>query len=445
MNFDKGEIESKCDRNTFDLFHEFSETGDKLTFQRLYDAYFDTNTKLSINVPPELALNVSIQVLKLIEADSTNDEYWWCLTHLMSPNINKYAEVYLVLLRNSPIMSRLFHILADNLNNTDDENLYVYLVLLHKIIVNSYERQSILYEIEGQYVLRAVENVFQNIEILEDIYVIVSCFRVVASLADLYPEAIEQNDQRSILWFLNIGGICRINKMFMTIVSTTIEQEQQNGFNILIDFYIVYNSLLHLDTTGLDRELYCIDRNSAYRMNVAFYKLFTANTLMNKDLDLSISAWHSYTFYLQHYELVSVLQSLLLYKPPGKGANSALVVVVLKFIRQSGLNNSPVFEDSFMQVLQLWSNHFPSVAALLDDELPPDRDDKVRVCALPECNIDGKGLFNKMMKCGRCRSTYYCSVEHQKEHWKVHKQSCCKLTTTTTTGTTTTGTTIASI
>jgi hypothetical protein len=27
--------------------------------------------------------------------------------------------------------------------------------------------------------------------------------------------------------------------------------------------------------------------------------------------------------------------------------------------------------------------------------------------------------------CSRCKSVYYCSVEHQKQHWKVHKRTTC--------------------
>ena len=99
----------------------------------------------------------------------------------------------------------------------------------------------------------------------------------------------------------------------------------------------------------------------------------------------------------------------------------------LEFARKSGLRNSPSNETFTVKKLTQWSSQFPAVAALLDEpllELPPDRDNKVRVCAYPGCNVDGKGLFNKMMKCGRCRSVYYCNSWHQKEHWREHKQTC---------------------
>ncbi|XP_051957120.1 egl nine homolog 1b [Xyrauchen texanus] len=38
------------------------------------------------------------------------------------------------------------------------------------------------------------------------------------------------------------------------------------------------------------------------------------------------------------------------------------------------------------------------------------------------CELCGK--MEKLMKCGRCRSSFYCSKEHQKQDWKKHKRVC---------------------
>lgn len=32
--------------------------------------------------------------------------------------------------------------------------------------------------------------------------------------------------------------------------------------------------------------------------------------------------------------------------------------------------------------------------------------------------------MENLLKCGRCRSSFYCSKEHQKQHWKKHKLIC---------------------
>jgi len=41
-----------------------------------------------------------------------------------------------------------------------------------------------------------------------------------------------------------------------------------------------------------------------------------------------------------------------------------------------------------------------------------------------ECGIVKEGL----LRCGGCKSVYYCSAEHQKSHWKHHKVFCYQLT-----------------
>lgn len=38
------------------------------------------------------------------------------------------------------------------------------------------------------------------------------------------------------------------------------------------------------------------------------------------------------------------------------------------------------------------------------------------------CELCGK--MENLMKCGRCRSSFYCSKEHQRQDWKKHKQVC---------------------
>ncbi|KAM4603919.1 egl nine homolog 1-like [Polymixia lowei] len=38
------------------------------------------------------------------------------------------------------------------------------------------------------------------------------------------------------------------------------------------------------------------------------------------------------------------------------------------------------------------------------------------------CELCGK--MEDLLKCGRCRNSFYCSKEHQKQDWKKHKQVC---------------------
>ncbi|XP_057704170.1 egl nine homolog 1 [Corythoichthys intestinalis] len=38
------------------------------------------------------------------------------------------------------------------------------------------------------------------------------------------------------------------------------------------------------------------------------------------------------------------------------------------------------------------------------------------------CELCGK--MENLLKCARCRNSFYCSKEHQKQHWKEHKLTC---------------------
>lgn len=42
-------------------------------------------------------------------------------------------------------------------------------------------------------------------------------------------------------------------------------------------------------------------------------------------------------------------------------------------------------------------------------------------CALDSCNKK-----EDLRRCGACKKVYYCSIEHQKKHWGVHKPQCTK-------------------
>lgn len=48
---------------------------------------------------------------------------------------------------------------------------------------------------------------------------------------------------------------------------------------------------------------------------------------------------------------------------------------------------------------------------------------KARSCDYPECG-NTECALKDLKKCSRCNAVYYCSVEHQKLHWKEHKKLC---------------------
>jgi MYND finger len=37
------------------------------------------------------------------------------------------------------------------------------------------------------------------------------------------------------------------------------------------------------------------------------------------------------------------------------------------------------------------------------------------------CAAPGSTLPSRLLRCSRCKEGLYCSVEHQKKHWKLHQ------------------------
>lgn len=45
---------------------------------------------------------------------------------------------------------------------------------------------------------------------------------------------------------------------------------------------------------------------------------------------------------------------------------------------------------------------------------------------IDECAYDGCTVATKLMRCSACKGVAYCSRQHQRLHWKTHKQQCKK-------------------
>ena len=54
-----------------------------------------------------------------------------------------------------------------------------------------------------------------------------------------------------------------------------------------------------------------------------------------------------------------------------------------------------------------------------------DRRKGLATCALAGCGLI-ETRAGEFQKCGRCKTARYCSHEHAKEHWKVHKKDGCQ-------------------
>lgn len=53
------------------------------------------------------------------------------------------------------------------------------------------------------------------------------------------------------------------------------------------------------------------------------------------------------------------------------------------------------------------------------------RPEEHKSCSNPVCAMNEKKV--KLLKCGQCKITLYCSPDCQKGHWKIHKKHCKKI------------------
>ena len=58
----------------------------------------------------------------------------------------------------------------------------------------------------------------------------------------------------------------------------------------------------------------------------------------------------------------------------------------------------------------------PSVEETSQDNIPK--------CGMPGCNIQQVDGSAPLLRCSACKVTYYCSKEHQRQHWSAHKKPC---------------------
>jgi hypothetical protein len=173
--------------------------------------------------------------------------------------------------------------------------------------------------------------------------------------------------------------------------------------------------------THLDSELYTLDRNARFRMNVTVHNLLTLR-LAKGTRGVTGSFAFVYALYVLHKAGDEGLQEFLLFKLPREPDGDCLLVHLLALVRKLEETASQV---KLREALRDMTINLSTVAEVLDRHYPLVLD-KSRRCAHPDCNILDDANLGSMKKCGRCKTVYYCSAAHQQEHWPVHKRECKK-------------------
>ena len=67
--------------------------------------------------------------------------------------------------------------------------------------------------------------------------------------------------------------------------------------------------------------------------------------------------------------------------------------------------------------------HEREAKLLADAQAAKDKGVPLRTCALPSCGAREAHVAH-FKKCSGCRGAFYCSKQHQEEHWPAHKAAC---------------------
>lgn len=170
-----------------------------------------------------------------------------------------------------------------------------------------------------------------------------------------------------------------------------------------------------------------LDRNAQYRMVVALLSALQSN---HRCLSQVIYCAMDFGSYLLE-NLGSDAFAAAMTTKPVNAPHCAPQLLAL--VRSASWRSTPRVEAFVQNTIASWRDEVPEIVdPILDRAGPvpvPERVVKDRHCARPGCAITGEGLVNSMKKCGRCRAVYYCSAEHQREHWyesEGHRMVCNK-------------------
>jgi hypothetical protein len=223
--------------------------------------------------------------------------------------------------------------------------------------------------------------------------------------------------------------------------------------------FLTYNA----NSEGVASGSFYYDYN-AHDMTAVQQALIGTFTLALRDATAELELIHAFLRFVESHRDEAMLAACLAAtaddeEPDSDSDPSSLLAMFAAELSCS--DDSQLLSDVFHDFAR-WSAQYPAVATLVDKESSqcdavrtvlkdgvatvPDSlveaaqhinetsghalVNKDRHCAYPGCAVtgaedetgaeDGRTTW----KCARCRAVYYCSKEHQSEHWVVHKALC---------------------
>jgi hypothetical protein len=178
-------------------------------------------------------------------------------------------------------------------------------------------------------------------------------------------------------------------------------------------------SLRDWQPAHLDRELYTLDRNARFRLNMTMYNMLTLRTAFKTHL-MAYSVAFVYSNYISHTCGEDALREYLLFTLPREPHGEPLLAHLLA--RMQAFNKMGA-DGRVEAMLEKWASSSPALAEVINCYRLSEPD-KSRCCAFPGCCYCDEGAVATMKKCGRCKAVYYCGAAHQQAHWPEHKRDC---------------------
>ena len=244
--------------------------------------------------------------------------------------------------------------------------------------------------------------------------------------------------------FLRKDGFRIVSKVFLVIHKQAlhIKSKRTTAFDwmevgmlsgCLSSLYAMFSACFEFDATASEvpRSMYSYDPAGLIKTNSALHDFIS----LSEDPAFIESTIMLICCYLSFVEKVhpESLEFALLYRgkklSPTTYSSVPLVTYALQTTQDAQYRH---LAESTRDCMLRSTNIFPSVDKMIAEYLSqehvvaPASGPVPKLCAFPDCYVSSIAGGNLLKQCARCRAVYYCTEEHQKEHWKEHKLVCVR-------------------
>jgi hypothetical protein len=230
-----------------------------------------------------------------------------------------------------------------------------------------------------------------------------------------------ENQVRYLTKFLKWGGLKAVLSLSTDVISARADSGFPDQYAWSLACNVLRNLLCKLCVQQFEtvpQKLCLIERSDLPALTRALYVRLQEGPHPMPYLIVCIGGLGMYLSYYGYPDL----ENVLFYRGESGTEKSFLRV----HLESAAVCRDAYTEGGALAMMEMTKVRLPELTARIDAEMQlVVKEDKDRHCANPGFTIGGKGLMGaQMMKCGRCLAVHYCSKEHQKEHWSVHKRSC---------------------